>query len=129
MHWPVILRFYGEQLRKNNPGVSEALLVKALLLWFDIADADGPSSLAEYVYPEPGAPHPAGLRAQARKIVQAQNEAGLTPVYALAHGYGPPEDFRRRLDMAYRAARRRVWINRYGYLSDEKLAIIGQVCR
>jgi len=128
MHWPVILRFYGEQLRKNNPGLSESLLVKVLLLWFDIADAEGPSSLAEYVYPEPDAPHPAGLRAQARKIVQAQSEAGQTPVYALAHGYGPAEDFRRRLEMAYRAARRRVWINRYGYLSDEKLDIIGQVC-
>ncbi|MCC6860042.1 MAG: hypothetical protein IT158_15850 [Bryobacterales bacterium] len=128
MHWPVILRFYGEQLRKTNPGLSEPLLVKALVNWFDIADGEAPSSLADYVYPEPGDPHPAGLRAQARKIVQAQNEAGDTPVYALAHGYGPAGDFRRRLNMAYRAARRRVWINRYGYLSDEKLEVIAQAC-
>jgi len=48
-------------------------------------------------------------------------------VYALAHGYGPLEDFRQRLQVAWRASRRRVWINRYGYLTEEKIDAIGSV--
>jgi len=129
MHWPMIVRFYGDALLKANPSVPERLLVKALVGWLDIADGPGFDRLAEYRYPEPETPHPAGLEAQARKIRQAQAQAGPTPVYALAHGYGPVEDFRNRLEAVYRAAGGRVWINRYGYLSDGKLEAIRQVCR
>jgi hypothetical protein len=51
------------------------------------------------------------------------------PVYGLAHGYGPADDFRKRLNVAWQASRRGVWINRYGYLSDAKMKIVGEVCR
>ena len=64
----------------------------------------------------------------ARKILEAQAEAGSLPVYALAHGYGPLADFERRLNVAWNASRHGVWINRYGYLSDEKLTAIGRIC-
>jgi hypothetical protein len=127
MHWPMMLRFYGEELRAANPGLSEALLVGALVRWFDIADDEGFPRLSDYAYPEPDQPHPVGLEAQARKIRQAQAAAGATPIYALAHGYGPAADFRKRVQTAYHAAGRRLWVNRYGYLSDEKLAIVGEV--
>ena len=129
MHWPMMLRFWGEQIAKRNPGLPERTLVRALARFFDIADDGGFERLADYRYPEPDEPHPAGAEAQARKIRHAQSEAGACPVIALAHGYGPAVDFRRRLQTAYRAARGRVWVNRYGYLSDEKLAAIGEVCR
>jgi hypothetical protein len=129
MHWPMMFRFYGDVLREANRNVTESKLVAALLAWFDMTD--GPSSLrlADYAYPETDEPHPAGLAAQARKIAQAQAEAGQTPILALAHGYGSAADFRRRLETAWRASSHGIWINRYGYLSDEKLAIIGEVCR
>ena len=48
------------------------------------------------------------------------------PVYALAHGYGPADDFARRMKVAWNASPHGVWLNRYGYLSDEKLKIIGE---
>ena len=61
-----------------------------------------------------------------RKIVQARHEAGNTPVLALAHGYGPADDFKRRLDAAWEASTAGIWVNRYGYLSDEKLRLMGE---
>jgi hypothetical protein len=64
-----------------------------------------------------------------RKIEQARREAGKTPVYALAHGYGPPADFRRRLTAAWQSSPAGVWINRYGYLGDGKLQLTGEVTR
>ena len=128
MHWPMILRFYGDVLQKANPKVSESLLVRALVNLLDIADDEGFPRLAQYAYPEPDVPHPVGTKAQARKIAHAQAEAGAVPIYPLVHGYGPVEDFRKRLHVAHEAGRHGLWVNRYGYLSDEKLEIVGKVC-
>ena len=68
---------------------------------------------------------------QRRRIDQALKEAGpglaITP---LMHGYGPAADFSRRFAVAAAAVKRGAaggWINRYGYLSDEKLAAIGRL--
>jgi hypothetical protein len=129
LHWPMIVRFWGDVLHKANPNLSERVLVRALVKWLDIADDEGLPRLQDYHYPEPNEAQPVGLEAQARKLRQARAEAGATPVYALAHGYGRLDEFRRRLQVAWQASGGRVWINRYGYLSDEKLKIIAEVCR
>jgi len=128
MHWPMIVRFYGDALQAANPGISDGLLVRALVRILGIADDNGLPRLSDYQYPGPETPHSVGPIAQRHKIEQAQQAAGKTPVYALAHGYGPLQDFRRRLDVAYQASRHRVWINRYGYLTEEKIDAIGRVC-
>jgi hypothetical protein len=129
MHWPMILRFYGDALLQANPGLSETMLAKRLTRILGIRDDDGPPHLSDYSYPGPETPHGAGRDAQRRKIEEAQRAAGATPVYALAHGYGPKADFEDRLDIAWRASQGRVWINRYGYLTDEKIDIVGRVCK
>jgi hypothetical protein len=129
MHWAMMLRFYGDALVEANAGLDEKLLVRVLVHLLDIADDGGLPHLKDYHYPEPDEPHPCGTQALSRKIKQAQLSAGDTPVFALAHGYGPPEDFRRRLAAAHQAGMHGFWVNRYGYLSDEKLSIIREVAR
>ena len=127
MHWPMMLRFYGDQILSANPGLSSSLLARALVRWLDIADDGGLGTVEAYSYPPPDVPHPVGDRAQARKIRQAQREAGDTPVYVLAHGYGPLGDFRRRLEVARDVGVHGYWVNRYAYLSDDKLEVIRDV--
>ena len=127
MHWPMILRFYGDQILKANRGLSSRLPAKALVNLLDIADDGGLETVEDYAYPPPDVAHPVGARAQARKIAQAQRGAGDTPVYVLAHGYGPLDDFRKRLEIARDAGRHGYWVNRYAYLSDDKLEVIRQV--
>lgn len=127
MHWAMMVRFYGDALMKANSGLDEGLLVKALVRILDIADDGGLPNLADYHYPEPDEPHPCGTAALERKVSLAQRAAGETPVFALAHGYGPVDDFRRRLMAANRASQHGFWINRYGYLSNEKLEVIKQL--
>ncbi|MCU1326236.1 MAG: hypothetical protein JWN34_1606 [Bryobacterales bacterium] len=126
MHWPMILRFYGDALMEANPGLNEALVARRLARIFGIMDDESRAHLKDWEYPGPDTPHRAGRDAQARKIAYAQKEAGDTPVYALAHGYGPVKDFEERLGVAWAASDGRVWINRYGYLTDEKLAVVGR---
>jgi hypothetical protein len=127
MHWPTIARFYADDLKEWNPGLSDVKLARTIVRLLDLADESRVNGVADLRYPEPDEPHPVGAEHQARKIRQAQAVAGETPVYALAHGYGPVEDFRTRLRIAYTASNSRVWINRYAYLSDEKLSAIKQV--
>ncbi len=129
MHWPMILRFYGDQIMKANPGLSSHLLTRVLVRMLDFVDEPSDESLDDYSYPPPDVPHPVGNLAMHRKIVQAQLDAGDTPVYVLAHGYGPVDDFRRRLQVAHNAGKYGFWVNRYAYLTDEKLDIIGEVTR
>jgi hypothetical protein len=128
MHWPMMLRFYADRLLEANPGLSARLLAEVLVRLMDI-DEQARGLVRDYRYPEPDEPHPVSAAAQERKIRQAQREAGDTPVIALAHGYGPDDDFASRLRSAWHASSGRVWVNRYGYLSDRKLDLIRQTCK
>jgi hypothetical protein len=129
MHWPMILRFYGDALMAANPGLDGTALAGRLDRLLNLSDDDRPRSLTDYNYPGPETPHGAGRHAQTVKIQSARRAAGTTPVYALAHGYGPLADFTERLETAWLAAERKVWVNRYGYLTEEKIDAIGRVCR
>jgi hypothetical protein len=122
MHWPMMVHFAAEVMRGSENRAAQLL---AMLL--DVVDAEPLGTLKDWRYPEPDEPHPVSLGAQKRKIAVARAEAGETPVNALAHSYGPVDDFRRRLEAAWEASGGRVWINRYGYLSDAKLDVIGGV--
>jgi hypothetical protein len=127
MHWPMMLSFYATQLVKANPQVDETLIVRAVARFMDIADDEESRfrTLADCRYPEPEEPHPAGAGTQARKIAFARRRS--SKIFALAHGYGPLADYRDRLETAWKASGGRVWINRYGYLSDAKLEATGAV--
>ncbi len=129
MHWPMMFRFYGDALLKANPKLDERLLVKALSALLELTDGQQGEMLANYNYPEPDQPHPAGVNVQTSKIKQAQAEAGNTPVIAFVHGYGPVNDFGKRLEVGWKASRHGIWINRYGYLSNEKIAVLGRLVK
>ncbi|MBI4910565.1 MAG: hypothetical protein HY820_43530 [Acidobacteria bacterium] len=127
MHWLMMLRFYGDALKAANPRVNENLLTSALEHWLELSGMPGSRRLSDYRYPEPEEAHPVSDSAIAEKMSSAQRLSSV-PIYALTHGYGPLADYRRRLKIMYETAGRRVWINRYGYLSDAKLEATGQVC-
>ncbi len=128
MHWPMIVRFYGNTIGQGNPKLNEALLLNRIAKELGITDGRALLRPSDFHYPAPDQPHPVGEQAQADKIHTAQRAAGDCPVYALVHGYGPLEDFKKRLAIGWAAASGRMWINRYGYLTDEKLDAIGKIC-
>jgi hypothetical protein len=134
MHWPMIARYWARDLLGPEAG---ALALdhasEALAQWMGLCD--GPLLPGQRLeYPPPDTPHPVGAQAQANKLLQAQQHAGSVPVIGFAHSYGPVDDVVRRLDIAIQACMAqggsgRVWVNRYGYLSDAKLARVGQLLR
>lgn len=130
MHWSLMVKFWGDVLLASNPGLDEELLVRALVNLLDLAEDEGGMRIDDYGYPAPDEPHPIPNEPQLRKIEQAKAAAGgEAKIYALVHGYGPLDDFRRRLQLVADSSADGVWINRYGYLSDAKLDVIGKIWR
>ncbi len=125
MHWSMIVTCWAEQLMKMNPGLKESDVVRFVSLLFDFEDSTK-ASLLDYRYPEPDEAHIAGSGALVRKIREAEREVrGSIPVYSFPHGYGPLDDVRRRFNICWDNSKDGMWVNRYGYLSDEKLGILG----
>ena len=127
MHWSAMVEFWGQALMAKND-VDEALVVKALVNLFDIDDEATADRIGDYGYPGNDEPHPIPDGPQARRIAQVlADAAGRGLVTPLMHGYGPIDDFARRFRIVAESEADGVWINRYGYLSDEKLEVVGGV--
>ncbi len=130
MHWSAMVEFWGTVLMQHNPGLDEGLVTRALAQLFDLGDDIRAEQLSDYGYPEPHEPHPVPDAPQQRKIAQVKAAAGagmaITP---LVHGYGPTDDFARRLQLVADSPADGVWINRYGYLGDDKIEAIGRIWR
>ncbi|MEM7567662.1 MAG: hypothetical protein AAF321_10575, partial [Pseudomonadota bacterium] len=126
MHWPMIL---GNWARAMSTGKDDKALAAALVRATGLGE-DAPSTTAGFVYPEPHEPHPASSQAIAAKMATARREAGdHVPLYAFTHAYGPLADVMRRAEACWHASGGRMWVNRYGYMSDEKIAAFGTVVR
>jgi hypothetical protein len=125
MHWSVMVEFWGSVLLARNAGLDETLVTRALANLFDLGDTITANKLSDYGYPEPHEAHPIPNEPQARKIRQVLNEVqDRTQITALMHGYGPTKDFARRFQIVADSDAHGVWINRYGYLGDDKLESI-----
>ena len=115
MHLPMILQ---------NIGRETGLLPGQLNDFFDLADEPLPA-LDDYAYPAPDQPHQVSAAAQIRKIQAAAAESAK--VHVMVHSYGPVADFANRLQLARAHSPNGIWLNRYAYLSDQKLKICTNV--
>ena len=126
MHWPMMLRNYADSLTEKNPQLSKTLLAECLVKGFD-AYSPTPANSDEFEYPQPNENHPVDLDSFTRRQTQVESWAGDTPVWPIAHAYGPVDDFQKRAASVLAVSKNRLWINRYAYMSDEKLEALAQV--
>jgi hypothetical protein len=128
MHWPMMLRSYADSIAAAHPALAASPdLGPALMRSFGVDDRPELYASRDAIrYPEPEEQHPAGAAEQRAKVMAAAVEAAPLPVTAFAHGYGATEDVEARVRIAFEAAGGRVFVNRYGYLSDAKLDAIGR---
>lgn len=126
MHWPMMLRNYADTITENNGGLSRALLAECLVKGFN-AYSPTPSSSDHFDYPQPKETHKVDHASMADRQRQVEAWAGNTPVWPIAHAYGPIEDFKKRAAAVLAVSKDRLWINRYAYMSDEKLEGLAQI--
>ena len=130
MHWPMMARYWARDLLGPSTGTELDAVTGAMADFLGVCDA--PADGSQLHYPPPDTPHPVGAQRQRDKLAQAQALAGQVPVVAYTHSYGPLDDVVARFDLALQSCTQtggsaRVWINRYGYLSDAKLAAMAPV--
>jgi hypothetical protein len=77
--------------------------------------------------PRPDEPHPITPEALTRKINQAAASGRAESCLAYVHSYRPAAEFGRVLEAVLASEAQGCWVQRYGYLSDEKLAIMRAV--
>ena len=120
MHWPMMLRHYRGHF--VAAGIAESEATSGLLKLFDTGGG------TTFRYPEPDQAHPASADAQTRKIdtARAAIEA-RAKVVPSAHAYGPVDDVLARVATALDAGFGWAWINRYGYLGDDKIDGLGRL--
>jgi hypothetical protein len=130
MHWSQMVKFWGDEILAACDDLDEEPLVRTLAHLMDLCEGgEGGRKIDDYGYPHPDEPHPIPNEPQRRKIrevIDAVNGRAL--VTPLVHGYGPPDDFARRLRLVVESEADGLWINRYGYLGEEKLESIREIC-
>lgn len=129
MHWPMMVDHYRSDLLARNPAWDPVKLTRVLVEWLGVNEWLDGAGVEDYTYPGPNTAHPCSVASFRDKIEVAEVLADGVPLVPIAHSYGPLEDFRARLDATWRASQHGVWINRYAYVSDEKLKAIGETCQ
>lgn len=124
MHWPLIERNYLAALQARTD-FTPGEIVRALTatLGFAADPARDPDAIR---YPEPDDPHPApsaGLTARMRAARAALPQG--TRMCGITHAYGPLDDVMRRFAAVAAGTDGAVHVNRYAYLTDDKLGAIG----
>jgi hypothetical protein len=126
-HWPLITRWWSETLLAWNPGLDEGAVLGAVAAALDLPAPGGARTLRldDFHMPAPAESHPITPAALTRKLNQAVALAGNgASCQAYVHSYRPVGEFAETLAAASASDARGRWVQRYGYLSDEKLAVL-----
>lgn len=126
-HWPLITRWWSESLLTWNPSLDEGAVLGAVTTALDLPAPGSNRSLRldDFHMPAPTESHPITPAALTRKLNQAVALAGTgASCQAYVHSYRPADEFAATLAAASASDARGCWVQRYGYLSDEKLAIV-----
>ncbi len=128
MHWPMMMRNYSDSLTRENSGLSRELVAKCLCRTFE-AVSPTPATSDEFDYPGPEDIHPVSLTALEEKQRLAEAESVNAPIWPLSHAYGLTPDMVERSRAIFSVSKKRLWINRYAYLTDEKIDALGEMLR
>jgi hypothetical protein len=125
MHWPMVERNYVAALLARS-GLTESGAIRLVHVLLG-ATGRPVERLEQLAYPAPDEPHPADSDRIEAKLMEARGQVGRARFWALSHGYGPLPDVERRFLAALRGSGGSVYLNRYCYLSDDKLAALGAI--
>lgn len=128
MHWPLIEANYikGLASRTDFDPIRIATALSSVLR----LSARAPRLVQDIRYPEPNEAHPCTTQDLVEKLQSARHEIPPgTRMVGVAHGYGPTEDVLRRLNAAVEGADGAVHLNRYCYLSNDKINAIAGLPR
>ncbi|WDR05224.1 hypothetical protein PSQ90_13115 [Devosia rhodophyticola] len=126
MHWPMMLRNYGDRLVSAMPE-QDAAIAQSLSRLF-LSHSPAYASIGDFRYPEPGQRHGISAATIAAKFTPMQKVATV-PIAGIAHAYGPIPDVVERFKAIWNASGRHVEINRYCYMGNAKIDALAEVVK
>jgi len=126
--YSVLPRWYGETLKAWNPELREGQVLETLLAWMHLPDALKDRTFDMYQIPAPGELHPAHLASYADRVAEVVDQvSGLARVRPFAHAYLPLRQWREMVALVKASRADGMWVQMYGYLSDDKMAALREV--
>ena len=127
-HWSALPRWYGQTLKAWNADLGESQLLTAIKEGFNLTDDIVHPTFAHYHIPGPDENHPVHPETFRQRIDEVVSQvAGRVPVFPLAHAYRPAAQWKRKVAIVRDSPADGMWVQRYCYLSDEKLRILGEI--
>lgn len=120
-----IPRWYGTKILSWNPGLSEGLVLDALIAWLDLPDDLPVRELVDYRMPPPAGRHPIRDECYRKRIHETvQNVKDRAMCIPFVHAYRNEEQWRDILTIIHDSLAEGMWVQMYGYLSDKKIEIL-----
>lgn len=128
-HWHMMVRWWSETLLLWNRGsqITPADMTAAVLSLFGMVLQDAPDNVTPEFFgmPAPADSHNLTPGSYTYRLENAlarhDNQAPMLP---LIHGYRSTESFASLLETIRPYTREGLWVQRYGYLNDDKLAAL-----
>ncbi|MCJ7737116.1 MAG: hypothetical protein MUQ10_07355 [Anaerolineae bacterium] len=122
--------WYGREMMEWNPGLPERDVLDTLVDWMNLPDDIVRRTLSDYNIPAPDELHPARMAAYVSRVAEVVDQvAGRTRVYPISHAYLPAPQWREMVALVRDSCADGMWVNMYGYLSDEKLMVLAEEWR
>jgi hypothetical protein len=121
-------RWYGQTLLAWNPELAESEILDTLVEWMSLPDDFERRSFANYHIPAPAELHPAKVEAYRIRLDEvAEQVHGKALCYPFAHAYLPEPQWKRMIAVIRDSRVNGMWVQMYGYLSDQKLQILSEL--
>ncbi len=121
-------RWAGLRLQEWNPGLAEPEILAALVQAMNLPDAIVSRRFEDYRIPAPEEEHPTFFSAYQERL-EGMAAAVQAPAhcYPISHPYLPAHQWRDMVALIRDSPVDGMWVNMYGYLSDEKLKILEEI--
>lgn len=121
-------RWYGQTLLTWKPELSESRNLDALIVCMNLPDDIEHQSFVSYDIPAPTEEHPAKLEAYQNRLDELVDQVdGKAPCYPISHLYLLELHWKRMVTLIRESRVDGMWVNMYGYLTDQKLIILGRI--
>jgi hypothetical protein len=130
-HWHMMVRWWTERLLAWNKEsrIDPHLATSAVVALFGIVLDDSPELLAPHMFQMPGPEEPHNFAAESYRH-RLENVPEMSEPLAVqmpfVHAYRSTQDFANVLDAVASYAGDGLWVQRYGYLNDDKLAVLAE---
>ncbi|MFO8037579.1 MAG: hypothetical protein R6U57_13230 [Anaerolineales bacterium] len=120
-------RWHGQQLMEWNADLPESLVLKAVVSWLNLPDKLVDRKLTDYQMPAPNEFHPIKDESYGYRIDEIANQvAGKAQCCPYVHAYRNEEQWREIISILLEGEADGMWVQMYGYLSDQKIQILSQ---